>query len=178
MILLLAPLAVMGLSLYALTGPVAWGYVGRLLLRGVAIAAALTLAIAVAILVAATAHAEAAQKSIPAWHKAIPGSAAFLGDDGGGVDTLTVCDTADRYRDWLDENSPPGCQTFQHGLRAIVEVIIFDPARDIVKTGSDNVGFPIAKIHIPLRNFVGYVHLDALHPVVPPNTVINFEKRK
>jgi hypothetical protein len=121
---------------------------------------------------------EAAQKSIPAWHKAIPGSAAFLGDDGGGVDTLTVCDTADRYRDWLDENSPPGCQTFQHGLRAIVEVIIFDPARDIVKTGSDNVGFPIAKIHIPLRNFVGYVHLDALHPVVPPNTVINFEKRK
>ena len=119
---------------------------------------------------------EAGQKSIPAWHKAIPGSAAFLGDDGGGVDTLTVCDTADRYRDWLDERSPPGCQIFQHGLRAIVEVIILDPIRDIVKAGSENVGQPIAKIHIPLRNFVGYVHLNALHPIVPPNTLIHFDR--
>jgi hypothetical protein len=121
---------------------------------------------------------EADQKSIPAWHKAVPGSAAFLGDDGGGVDTLTVCDTADRYRDWLDENSPPGCQTFQHGLRAVVEVIIFDPVRDVVKSGSDNVGVTIAKIHIPSRNFVGYVHLDALHPVVPPNTMIHFDRKE
>jgi hypothetical protein len=42
-IFLLAALAVIGLALFALTGPVAWGYMGRLLLRGVVIAAALTL---------------------------------------------------------------------------------------------------------------------------------------
>jgi hypothetical protein len=47
MIFLLAILAALGLALYALTGPVAWGYTGRLLLRGVVIAAALTLALAV-----------------------------------------------------------------------------------------------------------------------------------
>jgi hypothetical protein len=49
MIFLLAPLAVIGLALYALTGPVAWGYIGSLLLRGVVIAAALPLALAVVV---------------------------------------------------------------------------------------------------------------------------------
>ena len=44
------------------------------------------------------AAALAAEKDVPAWHKADPGTHAFLGDDGGGADTATVCATADNYR--------------------------------------------------------------------------------
>ena len=40
----------------------------------------------------------AAEAEVPAWKKATPGTQAFLGDDGGGVNTATVCDTADHYR--------------------------------------------------------------------------------
>jgi hypothetical protein len=39
----------------------------------------------------------AAEAEVPAWKKATPGTHAFLGDDGGGVNTATVCDTADRW---------------------------------------------------------------------------------
>ncbi len=48
---------------------------------------------------------------------------AFLGDDGGGVETRTVCGTADRYRDWLEGEHPSGCHTFQRELPVIIEVV-------------------------------------------------------
>jgi hypothetical protein len=127
-------------------------------------------------LVERAAHLVAAlDQSKAVWHKADPGTPAFLGDDGGGVDTATVCDTVDRYREWREGGSPAGCQTFQHDLPVVVEVVIFDYTRDSVNQGKEQVGLPIAKIHIPSQKFVGYKELDALHPVIPPGTVINIK---
>jgi hypothetical protein len=57
-----------------------------------------------------------AEGDSPAWKKPAPGTHAFLGDDGGGVDTATVCGTADHFRDWLRREHPGDCQTFQYGL--------------------------------------------------------------
>lgn len=65
---------------------------------------------------------QADENKVPAWKKALPGTHAFLGDDGGQTNTATVCDTADRYRDWLKMESAPGCQAFQHGLEIVIEV--------------------------------------------------------
>ncbi len=119
---------------------------------------------------------------MPAWHKATPGTHAFLGDDGGGVDTAsvdtaTVCDTVDRYRDWLEVQHPPGCQTFQENLPVVIELVIFDPAKDTEPLGNGNAaGLPIAKIHIPSRGFVGSIQLCLLHPLVPPGTILHLKK--
>ena len=108
--------------------------------------------------------ASGAEKSTPAWKRAEPGTPAFLGDDGGGVNTATVCDTADRYRDWLNSEHPPGCQTFQQGLPITIEVVILDPVHE----RQGDVVLPLAKIHIPSRNnFIGYTQLLGLHPVIP-----------
>jgi len=52
-------------------------------------------------------HANGEEKSTTAWKKAEPGTNALLGDDGGGVNTATLCDTADWYRDWLNYEHPP-----------------------------------------------------------------------
>ncbi len=109
---------------------------------------------------------------VPTWKKASPGTSAFLGDDGGGVNTLTVCDTADHFRDWLEYEHPAGCQTFQAGLRATIEVVVFDPVRDALRTSSEIISKPLVKIHIPARKFIGYVQLLGLHPIVPPGTII------
>jgi hypothetical protein len=116
--------------------------------------------------------ASSAETGPEPWKKASPGTPAFLGDDGGGVNTATVCDTADRYRDWLSGQHPPGCQTFQHDLPVVIEVVTYDPVRD----RRADVGLPIAKIHIPSQNFVGYLQLLMLHPVVPSGTVVRFRK--
>lgn len=69
-----------------------------------------------------------AEAAVPEWKQATPGAHAYLGDDGGGVDTATVCNTADRYRDWLQYEHPSGCQTFQHDLPVVIEVVTLDPA--------------------------------------------------
>ena len=114
----------------------------------------------------------AAEQSGLSWKKAVPGAQAYLGDDGGGVNTVTVCKTADRYRDWLEGEHPLGCQTFQHDLASVIEVVTYDPVVD--RRG--DVGLPIAKVHIPSRQFVGYLQLLGLHPFVPPRTVIQFKK--
>jgi hypothetical protein len=55
------------------------------------------------------------------------GTHAFLGDDGGGVNTATECDTADRFRDWLNMESAPGCQTFQQDLPIVIESYCWTP---------------------------------------------------
>ncbi len=120
--------------------------------------------------------ASGAAKDVPAWKDAAPGTQAFLGDDGGGVNTVTVCDTVDRFRDWLNSEHPPGCQTFQHDLPTTIEVVIFDPVQDTVKLSADPVGLPLVKVRIPSRNFIGYLQLLALHPVIPSGTVVHFKK--
>jgi len=115
----------------------------------------------------------AAEAEVPAWKKATPGTQAFLGDDGGGVNTATVCDTADHYRDWLQYEHPSGCQTLQHDLHVVIEVVTLDPVRDEV---AEEYYRPIAKVHIPSRNFIGYLPLDGLHPIIPPGTVVKYKK--
>jgi len=113
-----------------------------------------------------------AKREAPAWQKATPGTHAFLGDDGGGVNTATVCDTADHYRDWAESEHPSGCQAFQHDLPVIIEVVTLDPAIDKVAGAYQ----PIAKLHIPSRNFTGYTRLLGLHPVIPAGTVVHYKK--
>ena len=107
------------------------------------------------------------------WRKAVPGARAYLDDDGGGVNTATVCDTADRFRDWLNFEHPPGCQTFQHGLKVVIEVVLLDAVRDTAGT----TWLPLVKIEIPSRNFTGYCQLLGLHPEVPAGTVIHFSEK-
>jgi hypothetical protein len=115
---------------------------------------------------------EANENKVLGWRKPMAGTHAFLGDDGGGVNTATVCDTADRYRDWLKMESAPGCQTFQHDLPVVIEVVLSDPVRDTV----GSIWRPIVKVHIPARNFAGYTQLLGVHPVVPSGTKIHFTR--
>jgi hypothetical protein len=89
---------------------------------------------------------------------------------------VTVCDTVDRFRDWLNSKHPPGCQTFQHDLPATIEVVIFDPVEYTVKWSPVSVGLPLVKVRIPSRHFIGYLQLLALHPVIPSGTVVHFKK--
>ena len=133
----------------------------------------------VAAMLCLAAAAFAAEKDIPAWHKADPGTHAFLGDDGGGVDTATVCDTADQYRDWLDrldDRHSPGCQTFQHDLPVVIETVTFDPTKDTVHFHDGDLGLPIAKVQIPSKRFVGYMRIDELHPIIPAGTTIHLNR--
>ncbi|WP_294537627.1 hypothetical protein [uncultured Rhodoblastus sp.] len=127
---------------------------------------------AIAATITFTAIASGSEKAAPVWKQPAPGTKAFLGDDGGGVNTATVCDTADRYRDWLKYEHPPGCQTFQHDLPVVIEVITYNPVED----NKGAMGLPIAKVHIPTKNFVGYILLLSLHPLVPKGTIVNFKK--
>lgn len=113
---------------------------------------------------------QADENKVPAWQKALPGTHAFLDNDGGGANTKTVCDTADRYRDWLKMESAPGCQAFQYGLEVVIEVVLLDAVKDTV--GSS--WLPLVKINIPSRNFTGYCQLLGLHPKVPAGTRIHF----
>jgi hypothetical protein len=115
---------------------------------------------AITAIVSIASTAIGAEREIPAWKKPDPGTHGFLGDDGGGVDTATVCDTADHYRDWLHYEHPNGCQTFQHDLPVVIEVVTRDPVTDNV---AGQYYLPIAKIQIPSRNFTGYTQLLGLH---------------
>ena len=117
---------------------------------------------------------QAAESQIPPWKKALPGTHAFLGDDGGGANTATVCNTADRYRNWLRSESPPGCQTFQHDLEVVIEIVLLDAAKDTVAS----TWLPLVKINIPSRHFTGYLTLLGLHPKVPAGTKVHFTSTK
>jgi hypothetical protein len=110
------------------------------------------------------------ESKVPTWKKALPGTRAYLSDNGGGANTATVCDTADRYRDWLKFESAPGCQAFQHGLKVVIEVVLLDSVRDTAGA----MWLPLVKIKIPSRNFTGYYQLLGLHPEVPAGTVVHF----
>src|SRR6201987_5856993 len=115
----------------------------------------------------------AAEAEVLAWKKATPGTHAFLGNYGGGVNTAPICDTAEHYRDWLQYEHPSGCQTLQHDLHVVIEAVTLDPVRDEV---AEEYYRPIAKVHIPSRNLIGYLPLDGLHPIIPPGTVIQYKK--
>lgn len=131
----------------------------------------ITLALIASTLVALAAL-RAEDTNVPAWKNPAPGTTALLGDDGGGVNVATVCDTADRYRDWLKMKSPPGCQTFQHDLPVVIEVMILDAVADAMA----DIWLPLVKIYIPSRQFTGYVRLLELHPQAPPGTTIHFTR--
>jgi hypothetical protein len=131
-----------------------------------------TLGVFAAAMISVFSFAPSAEEDVPAWKKPAPGTQAFLGDDGGGVNTATVCDTADRFRDWLNYQHPPGCQTFQHDLPVVIEVVTVDPVEDVQGT----VGLPIVKVHIPSRGFVGYLQLLGLHPLIPAGTTVHFKR--
>jgi hypothetical protein len=102
-----------------------------------------------------------------------PGHGGISSRRWGGVDTLTVCDTADQYRDWLKYEHPEGCQTFQSGLRATIEVVVYDPAKDTIRTSSEAISYPLVKIQIPARHFIGYLRLDGLHPIIPSGLIVH-----
>jgi hypothetical protein len=127
---------------------------------------------AIAATIILTSSASGADTQPPYWKKPAPGTQGFLGDDGGGVNTKTVCDTADRYRDWLNSEHPPGCQTFQHDLPVVIELVLLDSIKDTIGT----TWLPLVKIHIPSRHFIGYCQLLGIHPVIPSGTIIHFKR--
>ncbi|HEY4043837.1 MAG TPA: hypothetical protein VGM32_18590, partial [Rhodopila sp.] len=45
----------------------------------------------------------AGNKKHCAWKEPLPGTAAVLGDDGGGRNTVTICDTLAMFKQWLDD---------------------------------------------------------------------------
>jgi hypothetical protein len=115
---------------------------------------------------------QADENKVFTWKKPSAGTHAFLGDDGGGVNTKTVCDTADRYRDWLKMESAPGCPTFEHDLPILIEFVLLDAVKDTV----GSTWLPLVKFHIPSRNFTGYSQLLGVHPIVPVGTKIHFTR--
>lgn len=109
------------------------------------------------------------------WKKPLPGTAAFLGDDGGGEDTATVCDSAAHYREWLDYGNPPGCRKFPRGLAVIIKGVIYNPYKDTVP--GTTMSFPLVKIQIPTKGFVGYLQLfGGIHPRIPQGTIIYLKR--
>lgn len=112
---------------------------------------------------------------VPIWRKPLPGTAAFLGDDGGGEEMATICDTAAHFREWIDSGQPPGCKQFSRGLPVVIEGVVHDPAKDTAP-GSTN-WYPLVKIKIPSKRFVGYLQLlGGIHPVIPEGTRVHFTK--
>lgn len=124
----------------------------------------LACSLAAAISLAST--AACAESGHLAWKMADPGTPAFLGSDGTGVNTVTVCNTSDHYRDWLNHRGSDGCQDFQHDLRAVIEVVLRNNIEDTT---------PLVKVNIPSRNFTGYLELFSLHPVIPSGTILHFK---
>ncbi|MGD0106392.1 MAG: hypothetical protein ABSC06_20490 [Rhodopila sp.] len=83
-------------------------------------------------LAAALASGPAIARDAPAWQQPLPGTAAILGDDGGGEDHATVCDTIAHWRAWLAAPFPDaadGCARYPHGLSVVIEAVAFDQVR-------------------------------------------------
>jgi hypothetical protein len=104
------------------------------------------------------------------WRKPTPGTAAFLGDDGGDENGATICDTAAHFRDWLDDDHHLGCKKFPRGLRAVIdEVVSYDPTKYITDA--------IVKITIPSAHFTGYLQLERqIRPAIPKGAIVHFKK--
>ena len=107
-----------------------------------------------------------------AWMEPTQGRAAFLGDDGGGTSTGTVCTTADHYRDWIKSNPSGGCTSYIHGTRVVIEQVIFDAAKDT----AGEYQMPLVRIRAADNSWSGYTQLETLHPVIPKGTVVQFKQ--
>jgi hypothetical protein len=101
-----------------------------------------------------------------------PGRAAYLGDDGGGASTATICDSADHYRDWLNLDSPPGCAHYARGTRVVVERTMSDPAKDTV---ADAI-MPLVQVDAADKSWSGWTQLMTLVPIIPSGTIIEFKR--
>jgi hypothetical protein len=109
----------------------------------------------------------------PAWKQPLSGTAATLGDDGGGEDQATVCDTVEHWRAWLSSPYPDaadGCARYPRGLPVVVEDV--EGGQDVVG-GQD---LPLVKIRIPVKRVQGYVQmLGGIHPVIPPGAIVHLK---
>jgi hypothetical protein len=111
---------------------------------------------------------------VPAWNEPLPGTAAFLGDDGGGANTATVCDSDAHFEEWVNGGSPPGCVSFPRGLGVIIEGIVLDPPGT---SPTDTTIYPLVRIRIPSEDFTGYVQLlGGIHPMIPGGTIIHLQQ--
>jgi len=109
-----------------------------------------------------------------AWKEPLPGTSAILGDDGGGANTAKVCDTAAKFRQWLDSTGDiAGCHSLPAGLPIILGAMSDNPALSPLVASH-----PLIKIVIPSRhNYSGYVQLlGGTHPNVPKGTIVHYKK--
>ena len=113
----------------------------------------------------------------PAWRQPLPGTAAILGDDGGGEDQATVCDTIAHWRAMLAAPFPDaadGCARYPRGLAVVIEGVAFDPASDTIP--STTMGLPLVNIRIPAKRVQGYVEMaGGIHPVIPPGMLVHLK---
>jgi hypothetical protein len=112
------------------------------------------------------------------WRNPVKGTHATLGDDGGGSDKATVCQTTDEYSDFLKGDpgyTVPGCKEFERGLPVTIIGVDFDKTRDAASGSSS--GEPLVQISIPSKKWVGYVQLlGGIHPIIPVGTKIHLKR--
>jgi hypothetical protein len=106
------------------------------------------------------------------WMQPNHGRAAFLGDDGGGSSTATVCDTAEHYRAWLGSESSTSCNNHARGASVIIDETTTDPSKDT----AGGITMALVRIHAADGSWSGYTELMAIHPVIPKGTVIQFKR--
>ena len=108
------------------------------------------------------------------WKRPLPGTRAFLGDDGGGENFATVCGTAADYREWLNYGHPPGCRRFHRGLPVVIQGVLYDARKD--RSPGTRTWLPLVKISIPSAGMTGYVQLlGGLHPSIPRGAVVHLQ---
>jgi hypothetical protein len=109
----------------------------------------------------------------PAWMIPAPGTVALLGANK----EITVCDTADHYREWLKQGQPSGCRKFSTGKRVVIDGLVFDPTRDTISVLGSQLRQPLARVHIPAKGFTGYLLAHDLTPAIPRGTTIQLIKK-
>ena len=153
-------------------------------MKGLALAAPLMLPLSAGVAAGSTAFVMALASAalgaeIPAWHKAAPGTEAFLGDDGGGSDTATVCDTVDHYRAWINDEDHPGwlnvgAWTLRHNRSGHLRC---GSRQRGTRDEFLELGTPIAKIKIltegSAEKVIGYTAVHELHPAIPQGTLVS-----
>jgi hypothetical protein len=115
----------------------------------------------------------AGDKQHLAWKEPLPGTPAVLGDDGGGADTVTVCDTVAKFKQWLDDmGNVAGCHSLPAGLPVVLGRMTDDPSP------TPRQSLPLVKIAIPSRhNYSGYTQLfGQVHPDIPKGTVVHYKR--
>jgi hypothetical protein len=101
------------------------------------------------------------------WMQPTQRRAAYLGDDGGGSSTGTVCDSSDEYLAWLNSNSSSGCNHYNHGIPVVIDKTISESSQHTL---------PLVRIHAADSSWSGYTELLTLRPAIPKGTVIYFKR--